>query len=242
MIHLRPSQLRSFYPWMPYVVLFISLILMTVATHFVSRMAISKDRVKFEKAMASAQDNIHRRLESNLSLLRSGSALFNAIGVVKRQQFRRFADSLQLKDYYPGAEGIGFAVYRRPEGDQIGSPQDQYPVLYFESSRSRQAEQDGMTGYDMAADPVLYETMRQARDTGKFAASGKVLLRAEDGGDPTPGFVVYLPIYEGLEPPATAPERRERLLGFVYISFPVSTFLQGLSRQKKNPPLAFFIH
>src|SRR5690606_3385728 len=87
-------------------------------------------------------------------------------------------------------------------------PRETYhTILFLEplTERNRAA-----IGYDMSTEAIRRVAMMRARDTGRSAASGKVTLVQEIDEDVQPGFLIYLPVYEGIAVPETVEARRER--------------------------------
>ena len=70
-------------------------------------------------------------------------------------------------------------------------------------------------GFDMFSEPVRRAAMKTARDTGKPAVSGKVILAGESK-DPVPGFIYYYPIFVRDQPVSTVEERRRAIMGFIF--------------------------
>ena len=83
-----------------------------------------------------------------------------------------------------------------------------------EDQRNRRA-----LGFNMSTEPARREAMERARDQGVSAASGRVELLQADDPLQEAGFVIFMPVYDGGETPATVDERRNRLIGFVYSPF-----------------------
>jgi len=73
--------------------------------------------------------------------------------------------------------------------------------------------------------------MEEARDQGRAAMSGKVILVQEGSGDIQWGFLMYLPVYRNDKPHSTLEERRANLLGWVYAPFRVEDFMRGIGRE-----------
>ena len=70
----------------------------------------------------------------------------------------------------------------------------------------------------MYSEKVRRAAMDAARDAGSVALSGKVWL-VQEGENPQPGALMYLPIYLADSIPLTVEERRSTLQGFVYSPF-----------------------
>jgi signal transduction histidine kinase/CheY-like chemotaxis protein len=213
-----------------------------------------KDESRFVYSVAAAQDAIADRLDTYMSLLRGGAALFAASGEVSRDEFRTYVHRQNVEQAYPGIQGIGFSR-RVPAGELTEFveaaraegkpdfrvwPEDQreeyHSIVYLEplDRRNRAA-----IGFDMFTEPTRRAAMERARDTGLPQATGKVTLVQEIDENKQAGFLIYMPVYGG--EPATLDERRESLLGFVYSPFRADDLLAGVFAQKARPRLHFAV-
>lgn len=163
--------------------------------------------------------------------LRGGAAFFSGSREIGRDEWRSYVETLELTEFLPGMQGIGFAEwipapalaahearlrhdgfdgYRVwPEGARAGYS----AVVYLEPFSGRNLR---AFGYDMFSDPVRRVAMAQARDSGIGALSGRVRLQQEDGRDEQAGFLMYAPVYRTGAPVTTVAERRAALTGWVY--------------------------
>ncbi|MGH9902159.1 MAG: CHASE domain-containing protein, partial [Pyrinomonadaceae bacterium] len=107
--HKRGAHPRR--PWVPYLVLAITLLLTLAATYFAREAADARDRQRFENAARRTQDSVRSRVDTYVALLRAGAALFASNREqVGREQFRAFVERLRLKEHYPGIQGFGFSA------------------------------------------------------------------------------------------------------------------------------------
>lgn len=181
---------------------------------------------------------LERRANASSAYLRAGAALMASMeDAASAQRFRRFVSELRLDADYRGAEGIGWAqVVRRqelPAFRQVLASQapgivditpplahDQefaIPVTFLQpdTERNRRA-----LGFDMYADPIRRAAMLEAERTARPTASDKVVLRQEQSGSTAPGFLIYMPVFEG-----TVAGRQLR--GFIYSPFNADDFLES---------------
>jgi CHASE1-domain containing sensor protein len=93
-------------------------------------------------------------------------------------------------------------------------------------------------GYDMFTDPTRRATMERARDSGQPAASGIVTLVQELDADKQPGFLIYVPVYDG-PTPRRIDRRRARLRGFVYSPFRAGDLFAGILGSNQRPRAGF---
>ena len=228
---------------MPYFVLVVSVFLSVAAAGYVAMAARQRDRIRFQNAVQDVRDSIEGRIDTYTALLRAGTGLFAESGTVTRRGFHEFVERLDLPQRYPGIQGIGYIARTdqtdvpelvksmRIQGastfhiDPAGDRADYYPILYLEppDGRNRTA-----IGYDMWTDPVRRAAMERARDTGMPAASGRVMLVEEVDGRRQPGFLIFVPVYDGGRVPETVAARRAALIGFVYSPFRAGDVLKEI--------------
>ncbi|WP_312376402.1 hybrid sensor histidine kinase/response regulator [Stutzerimonas nitrititolerans] len=198
---------------------------------------------QFELLVGKVTNAIEQRLIDHEQILFGAAGLFAASGEVSRAQWRAYVERQQLADRYPGIQGVGFSkVVRasereaheqsiRAEGfaDYRIQPEGERPVympiVYLEpfNDRNRAA-----FGYDMYAEPIRHQAMRQAASTGKSRISGKVILRQETHGKVQAGMLIYVPLYHPAMPLETAEQRMDALLGFAYSPYRMDDLMGGI--------------
>jgi PAS domain S-box-containing protein len=222
----------------PYVVLLAALLLTGAVAYYVEASATAKDRLRFDNAVQRTQRNIEDRVNTYVALLLAGRGFLDASGQVSQADFRAFTNRMELTTRYPGIQGIGFSM--RLSGEDLTTqpgvesnpairvypdfPREEYHmVVYLEplDRRNRAA-----IGYDMFTEPVRRAAMEKARDTGQPAASGRVTLVQEIDPQKQAGFLIYVPVYETMETPATLSDRRSGLRGFIYSPFRVDDLMR----------------
>ncbi len=102
-------------PATAWVILLISLTLTAVAWWLSQTFSHDEGQQRFERRT----DDVHRRLEQRLATyegaLPGGVALFAAQGgEVGRQQWQRYASTLQMAERYPGIQGLGVSKLIAP--------------------------------------------------------------------------------------------------------------------------------
>ena len=200
-----------------------------------------RTRDRFIHRAESTKLSLLLRLQAYEQVLEGASALFASSETVTRQEWAQYINALQLEQKLPGIQGAGFTLmvpsaqraaheegiraegfsdYRiHPEGTR-----DIYSsIVYLEPFTGRNLR---AFGYDMYSDPIRREAMDRARDTGRPALSGRVVLVQETDADIQAGFLMYLPIYR--ENSGDALARRSALLGFVFSPFRARDMMQGL--------------
>ena len=210
---------------------------------FLDNVEKTESQARFAAYCEKIRASITHRLHDYEMILKGGAGLFYAFKDVSQAQWRAYVEYRQVKTFYPGIQGIGFAevvpaaelqrhveMVRaeafpeytvRPEGERA----IYVPVVFLEplDPRNRLA-----LGYDMFSEPVRRAAMERARDTGMPALSGRVKLVQETGEDVQPGFLLYVPVYARGMAQGSVEERRAALRGYVYAAFRVKDLMLGI--------------
>jgi two-component system, OmpR family, sensor kinase len=179
---------------------------------------------QFQGDASFATQAVHRRVERYVGILHSAAALFASHPALKRDEFRAYVAELNLRQNYPGLSHIAYATLLSTQElpsyvDRVrteGFPEfevwpngEHPPTSSVSFIEPLDAKTRPVLGYDMASDPTRREAMNRARDTGRVAISGRVPFLQ----DAKPGFMIFVPVYHGIEP-ANVAERREHIRGF----------------------------
>ncbi len=222
----------------------------------------ARDEARFTNGVQAATDRIRDRFDTYASMLEGGSALFASSVLVSRGEFRTFVGRLNVQGRYPGVQGIGFSrqTHGQDELDSVvaqarteglpdfrvwptpveGSAREHGFVLYLEPPDVR--NQRAM-GFDMFNEPVRREAMTRARDEGRPALSGRVVLVQEEPGQLNePGFLLYVPVYRGGGAPTTVAERQAALVGFVFSPFRAGDLFAGVFGSETDPRVGFEVY
>jgi diguanylate cyclase (GGDEF)-like protein len=202
----------------------------------------------FEEHALRIEQSILERMRGYEQVLRGAGGLFAASSSINRDEWRRYVETVRIRDVYPGVRGVhfaprvsaaeltahivgvqseGFGQYSiRPEGVR----EEYYPVAWPEPLDERNRR---VMGFDMYSEPVRRTAMQRARDSGKPAISGKVTLAGETR-DPVPGFVYYYPVFARDQPIGTVEERRRAIIGFIFCPFRMPDLMDGLIGQTRD--------
>lgn len=118
------------------------------------------------------------------------------------------------KLYEEAAVRDGLADFRFRELDRSGGlvtaveRKEYFPVYYLSPLKGNEKA----LGFDLWSDPVRRSAMEKARDEGAAIATAPLSLMQDK--EKLPGYLVFLPVYNGKICPVTAPARREALEGF----------------------------
>ncbi len=221
-----------------------------------------KAALEREAALAFRLSCVHIRttlvetLASQIQVLQGAAGLFDAsTDGVNREEWRAYTRRLQANQVLAGVQGLGVAVLVEPgnlerhirsiraEGfpDYAVRPPGRREVttsiVYLEPFSGRNLR---AFGYDMFSEPVRRAAMERARDTGRAALSGKVLLVQETQEDVQAGVLMYVPVYRRGLPLDTVAQRRAALQAWTYSPFRMNDFLAGAFRGQAPPPSVGF--
>ncbi|MFT6899199.1 MAG: diguanylate cyclase (GGDEF)-like protein, partial [Paraglaciecola sp.] len=163
----------------------------------------------------------------------------------------------QVDKYWPGMQGIGYAVMLKPEEKEAfvnsvrlegfneftvfpAGLRDNYSsIVYIEpfTVRNKRA-----FGYDMYSQKTRHIAMDIARDNGGVALSAKVKLVQEDGNDLQNGFLMYLPVYRNGAPIENVSQRQKELVGYIYSPFRIDNLINGIILSDENRRISFSIY
>lgn len=220
----------------PWLVLLVSLLVSVFATYITQQETDRASQEAFERRLEKLSFDIYHHLDTYVSTLRAGVALFNASDFVSREEFSAFVETLETDRFYPGIQGIGYAAMISSgdltrfqaqlvadgfPGFMVSPPgeRDWYvPVTYLEPFDWRNQR---AFGYDMYSEPVRRAAMDRAIRTGEASASGTVTLVQETQEDVQLGFLLYLPVW------ADGARQGDNPLGFVYAPFRMKKLMQG---------------
>lgn len=185
-------------------------------------------------------ERIQMTVQRSLEVLYSVSALHQAEGTIRPEDFRRFVRAALVRqrelralswnprvsdagraDFEAGAapDGVeGFELRQRgPAGSFVrAARRPEYVPVYLIEPLDHNA---AAVGFDLNSDPNRERSLEQARDDAQPVATAPVRLAQEDG--PEPGFLVVLPVYHGGTPRGLR-ERRENLAGYAVAVFRIA--------------------
>lgn len=212
----------------------------------------------FDERVATAESAIRVRMTGYVDALLGGASYYTASKTVERDDWRAYAESLQLAKRYPGINGIGIiypvtaaaapAWLRKMRADgapnleikpfpaTTGPAEDVKYVITFVEPLERNRVS---VGRNIATEPSRRLAADLARDTGEPQINRRIL------GTPDAlrrsGFLLYVPLYRPGAPVATVAERRAAHLGWVYAQFFADNFLNGvLGPMRESLHLHFF--
>jgi PAS domain S-box-containing protein len=219
-------------------------LLWTVFASYQVKRAIEREWAsQFAFTCEQATLRIQDRLDAYSLVLRGGAALFAATGMVSREEWRAYVETLRISGSVPGGQGLGFnlmvpaddlaAHIERIRGEGFpdytvfppGERPFYVPVVFIEPFRDRNLR---AFGYDVYTEPVRRAALEQARDTGKEALTGRIELVQEIGADRQAGILMFEPVYHSGAAVDTVEQRRAALVGWVSGAFRMNDFMIGI--------------
>ncbi len=208
------------------------------AVQWLAADAASDSAERLDRLAARVGRTIEQRFATPVYGLRGLRAAFAAQGDMSRSQFRDWVAARDLPAEFPGVRAFGYAeqVYRwatirfveRTRRDGVpdfeirtqGDAPELYVVKYIEPFTGFAP----VLGTDIGAEATRRTAIDAAIETGGPALTAPLGLMGM-GGQPTPGFLLMLAVYEGGTVPDTVAGRREKTQGILYAPFLVDDMI-----------------
>ena len=249
---MQKLKFQNHQPWIPYIILIITLTLTFLTTIYVSKATYTEDNLRFLNAVEDTTSSISSQMQTYIALLRGVAGLYAAEPNLTLGQFSEYINRLRLSKNYPGAQGIGFIqiitnnnkdafIQYEQSHDETnftitpqGTRSTYYVVRYLTLSNQHFPT---IIGFDMGTDPNRLQAMEKARDLGMTTTSNRLLLWTKKKGTKMVGFLIFTPIYKGGMIPPTISERRANLVGFIYSAFTAKDLFLNIQESKGLPLL-----
>ena len=193
------------------------------------------------------QASIKARMETFVNALQAGASLFDASKSVERDEWRRFAQSLDLSNRYHGINGMG-VIFPVKEADRekflahyamgrdffIHPVENAGPVLpdpagwrYFVITYLEPEDTNiRAIGLDIASEAKRQQAARAARDYGIPQITGRVSLVQDESK--RPGFILFVPMYQLDHVHDSVHTRRLASRGWIFAPFLFDNFFNGV--------------
>jgi PAS domain S-box-containing protein len=246
------DKIRQAFHWrngVAWLVLAFALLVQLALLHHLERKEERAAVKQFDLLAQTTTEAIRKRMTDHEQILLGAAGLFEASEEVTRVQWRDYNERLQLTERYPGIQGVGFAeVVQQPDlqthiqsvraegfADYDVQPPGNRtlytPIVFLEPFNERN---QAAFGYDMFAEPVRRQAMLAAAETGNTRITGKVTLRQEIYREVQAGILMYVPLYQHVEPLATPAQRLQALEGFVYSPYRLDDLMRGILGANAN--------
>jgi len=205
------------------------------------------DDFQLNTLIGECQAAIKARMETYVNALQAGASLFEASESVERDEWRRFAQSLDLPNRYQGIHGMG-VIFPVKEADRaafqaqyaMGRDFQIHPIPHEENVLPDPAgwryfvitylepESSNLRaiGLDIASESKRQQAARAARDYGIPQITGRITLVQDE--EKRPGFILFVPMYYPDKPHDTVHARRLASRGWVFAPFLFENFFNGI--------------
>ncbi len=233
--------------WFHWCIVGLSLCLTLFAWYYSNEQLNARVQAQFDREADQAVELVLERMQKYEDALWAGVAYVETVdGDVAFEQWRDYAQSIQIEHKYPGTNGMG-VVHAIPEADlenylkrqQQGRPnygvhppheQGEYlPISYIIPVKGNEQA----VGLDMAHENNRYTAALKCRDSGDAQVTGPITL-VQDAAK-TPGFLFYAPIYHSGDGDVNSvQDRRDRFHGMVYAPVVVRKLMAGTLRKESR--------
>jgi len=247
-VHPAPARSPASVPLLLAALVFLaSLVVTYMVADSAERATESELESTFHYRARDLETLLGRRLAVYEQVLRGGRGFLRGSVDLSRADFADYYGVLRLNERFPGIQALGIATIVpraqldahvaavRAEGFRDydirpGGERDPYTAItHIEPFNERNHR---AFGYDMFSEPVRRAAMEAARDSGRAASTGRVVLVQEGPlaghAAEQPGFLMYVPVYRAGLPQSTLLERRAAIIGWVYAPFRMTDLMQGL--------------
>ncbi|MBI3444053.1 MAG: CHASE domain-containing protein [Magnetospirillum sp.] len=220
------------------------------------RAADAELSAQLDYALRSVSGRIEQRISAYEQILLGAQGMMTTLSIKDRQAFSRYVQSLQLDANFTGIQTVGLVELVSEAGKAAHLAHMRRAViadysLHPDEEREFHApiiqrepylgESRNPLGYDTWSEPVRRQSLERSRDTGQVSITGKLRLQMETEAQVPPGFIMYLPLFAPGLPHDTPTLRRANLVGWVYISFRMTDFMNSLYGEQP-PGLNLQIH
>jgi diguanylate cyclase (GGDEF)-like protein len=200
---------------------------------------------RLDRAASSRKATIEAAMANYENALQAARSLWVASDSVSRREFNAFARSLDLRERYPGLQGIGWRSFVS-DGDRAAflaqaraddapeftiRPAGRRPVYYVTLYSYPRIPSSSTLGSDARAAPSVFATLDQARDSGRTTVSNQTTLAGDidlPARERPVAFELFVPVYRyELRPDASVAERRRTLDGWATGQFRARDFLDA---------------
>lgn len=223
------------------VLLLVPLCLTFFAWRFFAQAAQDQSRMHFESLASESEQALRTRFTAYASATRSGAGVFQSSDYVSRAEWRRFTETIGLRQEFPGLMGLGWiervravdeaAFLERIRADGAPDfqihPKGDRPLLDVVTYMEPEATSDAAIGLDIAYEERRSDAAERAAATGQAILTRPIQLIQDD--EKTPGFLLLQPVYNSGASLDGALARRRALRGFVYAPFQARGLLAELT-------------
>lgn len=190
---------------------------------------------RFAITFHETTQSVTEKIRSYEQMLRASQGLFESSDDISRNEFRNYAQKLDLEAFYPGIQGVGYVTIILPGEKSAhietvrksGFPTyDIYPegdravytsILYLEPFIGRNLR---AFGFDMYSEPTRRSAMIQSLEREEPVLSGGVKLVQDNPDESVTGLLMYLPLFD-------ATQEKKKHVGWVYAVFRINDVVES---------------
>jgi len=228
-------------PFAALLLLFMPLGLTFFAWQVISENDYLRGDAKFETLSIEAEKALENRLASYGNALLGAASFVQGSADVSRAEWHAYAETIRMRENFPGLNGMGWVQpvatadmpeylrWRRADGAPNFAihPQPGGVPNYIVTFVEPEEENRAALGLNIAFERKRLEAANLARDSGRPAITGLVMLVQDEGH--TPAFLMLYPIYHRNMPTGTTAERRAALRGWTDGPLVARNFLASLT-------------
>ena len=242
--------------WVPATVLGVTLLLSLVAAYSVADLNEERERIRFGRVAEQTRQQFQQILNGYLNVLDGLRGLVNARMTMDHTQFEAYLEPLRLRENYPGVQGLGIAMRVPPALKEAGVKKarekdptfhiwpevpagDVYPLVLCAPADARNRE---LVGFDLYSNPVTRAALDRAIREARPTVSERFELPREQAGPRELGFLFCTPVFVGGVAPEAAPERQERIFGFLLCLFRARDLFAALEKSAAGAEVALRLY
>ncbi len=217
--------------------------------------SLQLSEAEFNTKIEKLEAYIQSKMERNITALQSGAGLFAAKKSITHEEWKSFFEQLNLDVNLHGLLGLGkitrvdkknldhffFEMKRNGQTEahykSLGADDlaDAYIINLIEPiSRNAPA-----IGLDVGSEKNRREAAELSRDSGTPAITNSILLVQDN--KKRAGFLMFYPLYAGLNTPTTLEEKRSKLVGWIYTPVILENFFSSIFKNKEFEDLTYLV-
>lgn len=231
-------------PALAFLVLLMPLGLTFYGWKLTSQSAHEQGQSQFESLAVESEKALLHRIDSYDNALLGGAGFFHGSEFVSRKEWRSYVETIDVRNNFPGINGIGWISPVQPEDlahfiEQVRQddaprfkvhPPTKNRPLYIITYIEPEINNMAAIGLNIGFEDNRVAAANHARDTGKPTITKRIVLVQDN--EKTPGFLLLHPLYEKNMPINTSSERQEAFLGWIYAPFIAKNFLHNMTRSQ----------
>lgn len=200
-----------------------------------------KSKSDFQMLALESEKALLGRLDSYRYALLGGAGFFQGSEFVSREEWRQYVQKIDIKQNFPGINGIGFIASVEPGKIQeflketrvdhsphfFVHPHTENTPYFIIKYIEPEKQNKPALGLNIAFEKNRLAAAEKSRDSGNDTITDQVLLVQDERK--TPGFLLFHPLYKTNKIKNTLEELRQDFFGWIYAPFVANKFLHNLT-------------